>query len=198
MTLLGKGIQEIADPEAFKGAAKVFAKAVKEHPFSGQALRELSTAILVDPINQSGAFPSYNATKGVLEGWEKVSGEAIAETIDKRGGKKAHQGCSQCIILCSNDFVDEKGKFVTSSLEYETIWSMGGMTGINDIDTIAKLDFLSDDIGVDTMNTGVAIGVAMDAGYKEFCDGQAAIGLMEEIAKGSDIGERPLDMGPWR
>jgi len=185
----GKSPDAIADPKSFKESAKVFAKAVKDHPFSGQMLGALGTAGLVSAVNSTGAFPSYNATKGVLEGWENISGEALAETIQKRGGQTTHLGCSQCIIHCSNVFVDEGGKYVTASLEYETIWSMGGMPGIDDLDVIARLDFLCDDIGLDTMNTGVAIGVAMDAGYKEFGDGQAAIDLMEEIAKGTEIGK---------
>ena len=191
----GKNPDAIADPESFKESAKVFAKAVKDHPFSGQMLGALGTAGLVSAVNSIGAFPSYNATKGVFEGWKKISGEALAETIQKRGGQTTHMGCSQCIIRCSNVFVDEGGKYVTASLEYETIWSMGGMPGIDDLDVIARLDFLSDDIGLDTINTGVAIGVAMDAGYKEFGDGQAAIELMEEIAKGTEIG-KVLGNGP--
>ena len=191
----GKNPDAIADPESFKESAKVFAKAVKDHPFSGQMLGALGTAGLVSAVNSIGAFPSYNATKGVFEGWKKISGEALAETIQKRGGQTTHMGCSQCIIRCSNVFVDEGGKYVTASLEYETIWSMGGMLGIDDLDVIARLDFLSDDIGLDTINTGVAIGVAMDAGYKEFGDGQAAIELMEEIAKGTEIG-KVLGNGP--
>ncbi len=191
----GKNPDAIADPESFKESAKVFAKAVKDHPFSGQMLGALGTAGLVSAVNSIGAFPSYNATKGVFEGWKKISGEVLAETIQKRGGQTTHMGCSQCIIRCSNVFVDEGGKYVTASLEYETIWSMGGMLGIDDLDVIARLDFLSDDIGLDTINTGVAIGVAMDAGYKEFGDGQAAIELMEEIAKGTEIG-KVLGNGP--
>jgi len=142
-----------------------------------------------------GAFPSYNATKGVLDGWEKISGEEMAKMIKERGGNTTHRGCAQCIVHCSNEFVDKEGKYVTSSLEYETIWSMGGMPGITDLDVIAKLDYLCDDIGVDTMNTGVAIGVAMDAGYKTFGDGEAAIAMLEEIAQGTDFG-RVLGNGP--
>jgi aldehyde:ferredoxin oxidoreductase len=179
----------IADPAAFKEATAAYVKAVKNDPSSGGMLPNLGTAGLVAPVNSVGAFPSYNATKGTLEGWEKISGEALAETIKARGGNPTHLGCSQCIVHCSNVYVDEKGGYVTSSLEYETIWSMGGMLGVDDLDAIAKLDFLCDDIGVDTMNTGVAIAVAMDAGYKSFGDSNAAIALMEEIAKGSEIGK---------
>jgi aldehyde:ferredoxin oxidoreductase len=191
----GKSADAIADPVVFKESAKVFAKAIKDNPFSGQMLGALGTAGLVSAVNSLGAFPTQNATKGVFEGWEKISGEALAEIIQKRGGQTTHMGCSQCIIHCSNVFVDEGGKYMTASLEYETIWSMGGMPAIDDLDVIAKLDFLADDIGLDTINTGVAIGVAMDAGYKPFGDGQAAIEMMEEIAQGSEIG-RVIGNGP--
>jgi aldehyde:ferredoxin oxidoreductase len=185
----GKHPDALADPEGFRQAAIVFAKAVKEHPFSGKTMPALGTANLVGPINAAGAFPSLNATKGVLDGWERVSGEKLAETIKARGGKTGHVGCSQCIIRCSNEFVDTQGKYVTASLEYETIWAAGGMTGITDLDAIARMDFLCDDIGVDTMNTGVAIAVAMDAGYRPFGDWHAAIEMLEEVAKGTELGK---------
>lgn len=184
----GRTAAELADPEAFRNASKAYAKAVRDDEFSGQILPELGTAALVEPINAAGAFPTRNARVGQFEGAEKISGEAMAELIKSRGGQTTHKGCSQCIINCSNVFVDTAGKYVTSSLEYETIWSMGGMIGNDDLDSIARLDFLCDDIGLDTMSTGVAIGIAMDAGYRQFGDGAAAIALVEEVATGSEMG----------
>ena len=191
----GKESVPIAEPERFKEAAKVYARKVKEDEFSGEILPELGTAVLVAPINAAGAFPTRNARLGQFEQWEKIKGETMAEMIKKRGGKTEHKGCAQCIINCSNEFVDAQGKYVTSSLEYETIWSMGGMLENADLDVIARLDFLCDDIGLDTMSTGVAIAVAMDAGYRAFGDGQAAIDLVEEVAKGTEIG-RIIGNGP--
>ena len=191
----GKNTDAIADPEGFIAAAKEFARAVKAHPMTGQMLPALGTAGLVAAVNSMGAFPSLNARNGVMEGWEKISGEALAALIGKRGGSTSHRGCSQCIVRCSNEFVDSKGAFVTSSLEYETIWSMGGMTGIDDLDIIAKLDRLCDDIGVDTMNTGVGISVAMDAGKINFGDGDGAIDLVEQISRGTEFG-KILGNGP--
>jgi aldehyde:ferredoxin oxidoreductase len=191
----GKNPDPIADPETFKEANKTLVKAVKADVMAGQVMPALGTAGLVAPVNAMGAFPSYNARKGVMEGWEKISGEAMAQMIQERGGNTTHMGCAQCIVHCSNEFVDKEGKYVTSSLEYETIWSTGGMTGIDDLDTIARLDYLCDDIGVDTMSTGVAIAVAMDSGYKSFGDRQAAIEMMEEIARGSEFG-KILGSGP--
>jgi len=191
----GKNADAIADPQAFKEATKVVVEAVKADHMSAEVMPNLGTAALVAPVNAMGAFPSYNATKGQLDGWEKISGEAMAEIIKERGGKTTHRGCDKCMIHCSNEYVDEDGKFVTSSLEYETIWATGGMTGITDFDVIARLDYLCDDIGLDTMNTGVAVAVAMDAGYRAFGDAEAAIEMVEEIAKGTDFG-RILGNGP--
>ena len=191
----GKNSDPLADPRAFKEATKVIVKTVKADPMGGSVMPNLGTAALVAPVNAMGAFPSYNATKGTLDGWEKISGEAMAELIKERGGETTHRGCDQCMIHCSNEFVDEDGGFVTSSLEYETIWATGGMTGIADLDTIARLDHLCDDIGVDTMSTGVAIAVAMDAGYKQFGDAGAVIAMIEEIADGTEFG-KILGSGP--
>ncbi len=186
---------KLSDPKVFKEASKIFVKLIKENPFTGKLLPELGTAALVGIMNSFGAFPAYNSTQGVFDAWENISGETLAEIIKERGGKTTHLGCSQCIIHCSNEYVDQRGEHVTSSLEYETIWSMGGMLGIDDLDVIAHLDFLADDIGLDTMNTGVAIAVTMDAGNKEFGDGQAAIELMKEIADGTEFG-KILGNGP--
>jgi aldehyde:ferredoxin oxidoreductase len=191
----GKSPDAIADPEAFRGAARVFAKAVRENGFSGKLLPAYGTATLVAALNSMSAFPSYNATKGVLEGWEKISGETLAKTMKERGGGPGHIGCAQCIIRCSNIYNDREGGYLSSSVEYETIWAFGGMTGITDLDAIARMDFLCDDLGLDTMNTGVALAVAMDAGYRPFGDAKVAIGMLEEIALGTDMG-RLLGDGP--
>jgi aldehyde:ferredoxin oxidoreductase len=191
----GKSADPIADPEAFKEAVKSVTQMVKADHMNAEVMPKLGTAALVAPVNSMGAFPSYNARKGTLDGWEKISGEAMAELIQERGGKTTHMGCAQCIIHCSNEFVDKDGKFVTGSLEYETIWAMGGMTGVVDLDTIARLDNLCDDIGIDTMSTGVAIAVAMDAGYKEFGDAEAVIEMVEEVGQGTEFG-KILGNGP--
>jgi aldehyde:ferredoxin oxidoreductase len=195
----GKTPDPIADPKAFREAVKAVTEIVKADPMNAEVMPKLGTAGLVAPVNSMGAFPSYNARKGVLDGWEKICGETMAEVIKERGGNPTHMGCTQCIIHCSNVFVDKEGKYVTSSLEYETIWATGGMTGIADLDTIARLDNLCDDIGVDTMSTGVAIAVAMDAGYKQFGDAEAAIAMVEEIGRltefGKILGNGPVAVG---
>ncbi len=185
----GKFADKLVDYNTFNKAAKSYAKAVKADEFSGEILPEFGTAVLVDPINEAGGLPCFNATKGQFDQVGKINGEALASRIKKRGGKITHKGCAQCIINCSNEYVDEDGQYVTSSLEYETIWSMGPMIGNDELDIIATLDFLCDNIGIDTMSTGVALAVAMDAGYKEFGDGNAAIEMVKEIGDGTKFGK---------
>ena len=194
VALGGKLTDSLVDMEAFKAAARNYAKAIKDDEGT-EDLAQLGSAFLVAPINAVGAFPTRNAREGQFDEVEKITGETMAEIIKQRGGLNAHRGCAQCIIHCSNEYVDEKGDYVTASLEYETIWSMGGMCGNSDLDSIAKLDFLCDDIGLDTISTGVAIAVAMDAGHKPFGDGQAAIALVEEVAQGTEFG-KILGNGP--
>ena len=184
----GSATDPIADGDTFKKCAKIYAKAVKYDDDTTE-LAELGSAVLVAPINAAGAFPTRNARQGQFEDVEKITGETMAAIIKKRGGKNTHMGCAQCIIRCSNEYVDEDGSYLTSSLEYETIWSMGAMLGNSNLDSIAKLDFLCDDIGLDTISTGVAIAVAMDAGYKAFGDAQAAIEMLEEVAKNTEFGK---------
>lgn len=191
----GKDQPPVVDAAAFTQAAKEFAKALTSHPFSGKALPALGTMALVGPVNSMGGFPSYNATKGTLEGWEEISGESFAKTMAARGGRNGHRGCSRCVIRCSNEFVDQEGEFVTASLEYETAWSLGGMTGVADMDIIAQADRLCDEIGLDTMSAGVAIAVAMDAGAAQFGDGPMVLALLEEIEQGTTLG-KILGQGP--
>jgi len=189
-----KPLAGIHNPDAFKQGVKVFTKAIQENPTT-QILKRLGTPAMVAMINSLGAFPAYNATQGVMENWEAISGEKFAEIMTERGGQPEHRGCSGCVIHCSNVYVDKAGTYITGSLEYETIWSMGGMTGNLDPDIIAQLDRGCDDIGVDTMNTGVAMAVAMDAGHKAFGDGPALLDMVEEIGSGTEFG-KILGNGP--
>ena len=47
---------------------------------------------------------------------------------------------------------------------------------------------MDDDFGVDTIEMGVTIGVAMEAGVVKFGDAQGAIRLLGEVGKGTPLG----------
>jgi aldehyde:ferredoxin oxidoreductase len=82
-------------------------------------------------------------------------------------------------------FHDADGNYVTAGFEYETIALLGSNCGVHDLDAIAKLDRLCDDLGIDTMEVGVALGVAMEGGMLHFGDVNAMEQLINAVAAGS-------------
>lgn len=180
--------RQAKNPEKFKEANKEFAEGLKKHGVTGQGLPAYGTNILTNIINEAGGYPAYNFKEASFKTASKISGEALAELEIKRGANPTH-GCHKgCIIKCSGIFNDINGKFLTKQPEYETIWAHGGHCGIDDLDKIAQMDFLDDDMGLDTIEMGVAIGVAMDAGIIEFGDADGAIKLLNEIHDGTPLG----------
>ena len=182
------GKVEIANPEKFKEANKTFAKALVDHPVS-QALGQYGTNVLVNIINESGGLPTQNFTKGQFAGHESISGETMHDTINQRGGKVKHNCHPGCVIQCSQVYNDANGAKLTSGFEYESIWAMGADCCVENLDHIAEADKLMDDIGIDTIETSVAMGVAMEAGVLPFGDGAGVCRILkEEIAKGTGLG----------
>ncbi len=176
------------DPEKFKQANKNFVEGLKKHAVTGEGLPAYGTNVLTNIVNEVGGYPTYNFKQGQFDGASKISGEAEAELETKRGGLATH-GCHRgCIIRCSGVYHDKDGKYLTKQPEYETVWSHGGNCGIDDLDAIAKLDYLDDNYGIDTIEMGVAIGIAMEAGLIKFGDSEGAIKLVEEVGKGTHLG----------
>ena len=182
------GTVEIADPDAFKAANRAFAKALVNHPVS-QALGAYGTNVLVNIINESGGLPTKNFTQGQFEGHEAISGETMADTITQRDGKVKHNCHAGCVIQCSQVYNDAKGKKLTSGIEYESIWAMGADCCVDNLDLIAEADQIMDDIGIDSIETSVAMGVAMEAGVLEFGDGEGICRILrEDVTKGTGLG----------
>jgi len=180
-----------ANPDAFKAANKEFVQGLKKHPVTGEGLPTYGTNVLTNVISEAGAYPTYNFKEGSFERASKISGETQAELEIERGGKgAATHGCHRgCVIRCSGTFYDKNGRFLTKQPEYETVWAHGGNCGIDDIDAIAQIDRLDDDFGLDTIEMGATIAVAMDGGLAEFGDAEAAINLVKEVGKGTPLGK---------
>lgn len=184
----GEGKVEIADMEKFRAANKTFAKALVDHPVS-QALGTYGTNVLVNIINEAGGLPTRNFSGGQFDGHEQISGETMHDLIVERGGKARHNCHKGCVIQCSQLYNDAEGKFKTSGFEYESIWAMGADCAVNNLDQIAEMDHILDDIGIDTIETAVAFGVAMEGGVLNFGDSDEMIRILkEEVAKGTPLG----------
>jgi len=176
------------DAAKFKVAAKAFVEGLKRHAVTGQGLPAFGTNVLTNVLNEAGGYPTFNFQQGQFAGASKISGEAQAQLETDRGGSATH-GCQRgCTIQCSGIFHNKEGKYVTKQPEYETVWSHGGNCGIDDLDAIAELDRMDDDFGLDTIEMGVTIGVAMEAGVIQFGDAKGAIRLLQEVGKGTPLG----------
>jgi aldehyde:ferredoxin oxidoreductase len=178
----------LADPDLFKKASRRFARALRDHPTSGKSLPIYGTSVLISAINELGGLPTRNFASGHFDEADQISGEALHDLIITRGGKTTHPCMAGCVIRCSNVFADETGVEHTRGFEYESIALLGANCGIGDLDVIARMNRLCDEFGLDTMETGVALGVAMEAGVAEFGDGERAIELIEAIGKGTPLG----------
>jgi aldehyde:ferredoxin oxidoreductase len=176
------------DPEKLRTANKAFVDGLRKHPVTGEGLPAFGTNILANVINEAGAYPTHNFQWGRFLGTSKISGETQAETEKARGGIPTH-GCHRgCVIQCSGVYMDKDGHYLTKQPEYETVWAHGANCGIDDLDSIAMLDRLDDDFGLDTIEMGATIAVAMEAGLAKFGDAEAAIRLVKEVGKGTDLG----------
>jgi aldehyde:ferredoxin oxidoreductase len=180
---------KIADPEKFKSAARTFSKALLDHPVSGEGLSTYGTNVLVNILNEAGGLPTQNFRQGQYEWHDKISGETMHDTILARGGKVKHGCHAGCIIQCSQVYNDKDGKYLTSGFEYETIWGLGADCLIDNLDDIARADNIMDDIGIDSIETAVMFGVAMEAGILPWGDSKGMLRLLsEEIGKGTPLG----------
>ncbi|KGO34550.1 aldehyde:ferredoxin oxidoreductase [Desulfobulbus sp. Tol-SR] len=182
------GKVDIADQARFRDANRAFAKALVDHPVS-KALGQYGTNVLVNIINEAGALPTRNFTSGQFEGHDKISGETMHDTIVARGGKPKHNCHPGCVIQCSQIYNDADGKKLTSGFEYESIWAMGADCCVDNLDHIAEADQIMDDIGIDSIETSVAMAVAMEAGVLPFGDGAGICRILrDDVAKGTALG----------
>ncbi|MCX8022025.1 MAG: hypothetical protein N2745_04555 [Syntrophorhabdaceae bacterium] len=184
----GMAMRQPKDPEKFRKANTAFVEGLRKHGVTGQALPAYGTNVLANILNEAGGYPTYNFKVGRFPGTSKISGETEAALETERGGLATH-GCHRgCVIRCSGIYNDKDGHYLTKQPEYETVWAHGADCGIDDLDKIAYMDFLDDDIGLDTIEMGVTIGVAMEAGLLKFGDADGAINLLQEIKKGTPLG----------
>jgi aldehyde:ferredoxin oxidoreductase len=182
----------MVDAALFDQGRKKMIDALRTHAITKPkgALNSYGTAVLINILNEAGGLPTRNFSSGRFEGAAKIAGEAIFEGNKTRTGKEVYNhACSPgCIIQCSNTWFNKDGTEHTSCVEYESDWALGADCGIDDLDDIAELVQLCNDYGLDTIETGTTLGVAMAAGIIKFGDGKGAIKLVHEMGKGTPQG----------
>jgi aldehyde:ferredoxin oxidoreductase len=181
---------EIADPELFEQGWRKLKDALNTHDVTKPdgALATYGTSVLVNIINEANGLPQRNFSSGHDDRAAQVSGEAKAAEIIRRGGKRPHNCSPGCVIRCSEVWTKENGEDPVGCLEYESVWALGPNCGIYSLDDVGELNRACNDLGLDTIEMGDTIAVAMEGGLLEFGDGAGALNLMEEIRKKTSTG----------
>lgn len=130
-------------------------KLIKASPLTSQALPEFGTAVIMNVVNEIGALPTRNFQASQFEGAERISGEALTETLLLR-----KQACWACPIACTR--VTQTYKAEGEGPEYESTWAFGAQCGVDQLDTITEANYLCNDLGLDTISTGSTIACAME------------------------------------
>jgi len=179
----------IVSPEAFKVAQKDYTKSVMEHPQS-ITYRDYSTAAIAPMCQSFAALTVKNFSRGTFDKVENIGGDALHEFTTTRGkpSDPSHACMAGCTIKCSNIFGGEDGKIIVSPLEYETIGLMGVNLEIDSLDSIGRLNWQVNDLGLDSIEIGGALGVAAEAGLMRWGSEEDALKLIDEIRKGSELG----------
>ncbi len=199
LVVIGDGKIPAADVEQIRQINRALTKGWNEKTDYG--FKDFGTPFLVELANSRGQFPTRNWRSGFFESHEGLD----AATMNEKWGLGRHHSCPHCVMRCTHAFRTEDpsnpGSEVESTVEYETMGLMGGNLGIDDPQGVLKLNYLCDDLGMDTISTGTIIGFAMEAfergilaeddvGFPlNFGDVDGAIRLTKMIANREGIGE---------
>jgi aldehyde:ferredoxin oxidoreductase len=180
----------LADAELFRAASKRFAQEIINDPKLGPkgGTHMYGTAAITAAVNEMGSFPTRNFSSGSFEQAANLRGEKIREVVLARGGRMGTRCMPGCVIGCRHVFMDEAGAPIVSTLQYETVALLGSNLGLGNLDQVARLNYMCNDFGLDTIETGAALGVALEAGLAPFGDFDAIVALLKQVGEGTVLG----------
>lgn len=181
-------------PPAFLEQARRAFQHVGDHP-NVIGLRDWGTVFLVTIKNQSGDLPARNHQLGQVPWADQVDAFAIARYTRKT------KGCFACPIACGRVTRVEGGPHAgdLEGPEYETLNALGPMCWVDDPEVIIHANRLCNDLGLDTISTGVVIACAMECHQRgllddpefslEWGDADTLLGLIRHIAHRRGLGD---------
>jgi aldehyde:ferredoxin oxidoreductase len=181
------------DARKVNASIKEYAKKLQADGIVQNFYAKLGTMGMADVQNYMGGLPVRNFSAGQLADVSagetfKMGADYIGPLNTGRGGEQTHACMPGCVIQCSNVYHDASGKEVVSPVEYETLGLLGSNCGIGDPDDLAQLNFIANDLGVDTIEAGATLAVLMEAGLGAFGDKQFMANALAEIRAGTDRG----------
>jgi len=187
-------IPPFTEPKKVNAAIKNYAKLLQADSIVQNFYQKIGTMGMADLQNTLGGLPVRNFSAGqqvdVSKGEKfKMGGEHISQLNVSRGGEHTHACMPGCVIQCSNVYVDASGKEVVSPVEYETLGLLGTNCGLSDPDDLAQMNYLANDLGVDTIELGATLAVLMEAGLGSFGDLKFMAECLAEIRGGTEKGK---------
>ena len=204
---------QAADPEAFLAAVEAGKKALAANGVTGQGLPAYGTQVLVNIINEIGAFPTRNHQDIQFENARAISGEAMHEKrpTDGKANLVTNGACFGCTIGCGRISRMDPGHFAvkdkpqyhgaSGGVEYEAAWALGAANGVADLDALTYANFLCNEDGLDPITLGATIGAVMElyqlgiltkeeVGLEAvFGSAEALVKLAEWTARGEGFGK---------
>jgi len=184
---------EIAEPELLDSFVSELLEKGKTDP-GVKRYKELGTPQLVATANKAGVFPTEYWSKGTLQGWEKISAEALLKNFKVRP-----KACAKCFFACGKLTTITQGRhkgLTVEGPEYETIYSFGGLCKIVDLGEIIYLNDICDRLGLDTISAGNLIALCMELSKRgrltekiEYGNAEQAAELLFKISRKEGLGE---------
>ncbi|MFW6151246.1 MAG: aldehyde ferredoxin oxidoreductase N-terminal domain-containing protein, partial [Chloroflexota bacterium] len=176
----------LADRDLFQETVKLWVDTIKRDMACG-LFSQYGSTLAVNQNSWLGTMVADNYHSGRHEHFQEANGEAIKELNRGRGGRM--HGCMPgCVVQCSIMFNDAQGRPMLGALEYEAVAMLGTNLGITDIDGIARLESMCDDIGVDFIEIGSSLGLAAEAGKMNMGDVESAVALLQQVARDGEFG----------
>jgi aldehyde:ferredoxin oxidoreductase len=139
------GIERIADALRQRSLSSVTDK-----------YRRIGTVANLAVFNRLGALPTRNFQQSTFDQADPLSGESLTENNFSR-----RHGCAACTIRCERLFKALDGS--EQRLEYETLFALGPLCGVNNPDVVLEAARLCDLYGLDTISTGGTLAWAMES-----------------------------------
>jgi aldehyde:ferredoxin oxidoreductase len=185
----GTKMPKPADPETFKQGFQQAMSAIRESDVTAPnegGLSQYGTNVLMNITEEMDGLPTkngkYTSTHSYMDAEsgdgdldidaERISGENVRENI-----LVDEPTCHSCPVACKKEVevdVTHKGEEMnvrTESYEYESAFALGPNSGHTDRDRIALMIQRCNDVGVDTIEVGNMMAMAMEMAEDGRLDG---------------------------
>ncbi|MGQ9572113.1 MAG: aldehyde ferredoxin oxidoreductase family protein [Dehalococcoidia bacterium] len=188
---------DVARPAALEAIARRLAE--RSLGPATASYRRLGTAANVQVLQELAALPSHNFRRSIFSGAERVNGEEL-----RRRHLVAVSSCASCTIGCTHLYrsLNGGGRQAKSRVEYETLFALGPLLGIDDPNVIIRAAALCDELGLDSISTGGTIAWAIECFERgllgpgesdglvlAFGDGGTLLEVIEKIARREGLGD---------